>query len=146
MIHAMPDNGLRIKAVAVEDNDVAFASLKESLKRTKESALGFDETSGCTHMDGYDWKLGIMFQSASSTVRLLDYAHDAESSSIVKVLGEDETHVFILKKENKKHEKRITWGDASGAIEAMLSPELVIPLTASARDVVHATVGASMRK
>jgi hypothetical protein len=144
MIRALQSKLLQIKAVAVEDAEKAFDALKKSLQFAKESGLGLDENTLTAQIAGYEWKLGIVFQSPASSLRLSDYLPPQTENPIVKVLGGEETHLFILKKEEKKHESRISWGHASGAIESILPSGKVVPLTARSWDVVHATVGASI--
>jgi len=145
MIRALQDKMLQIKAIAVEDAEKAFEALKKSLESAKQSGLGFDESTVSAQIAGYEWKLGIVFQPPATTLRMIDHVPpQTEGSLVVNVLGGDETHLFILKKEENEHEPRISWGHASGAIEDMLPAGRTVPLTARSWDVVHATVGASI--
>ena len=59
----------------------------------------------------------------------------------VKILGADEAHVFVLKRENHPSEPRVTWGQASNFVEKKLSNVgIPVALTARTWDVVDVTV------
>jgi uncharacterized protein (DUF1697 family) len=140
LIRALQSKFLHIKAIAVEDAETVSESLGKSYQCARKSCVKVNPATWSARIEPYDWSLGIVFQSVSTEVNLLDQLVTPAENAVVKVLGGDQRHLFILKKENRKREPRISWGHASGVVESMIRGSQPVLLTSRSCGVVEATL------